>query len=204
VESSLPEGGVFGLQEDSRIIGLIYTSKMNKMKRCDRSKIHRRIKQSPPTGVNANTEDVEQPADIEKIERQVDEALARAAENLALLEHIHETLTTGLAEQVKTERARLEMEIKQAADKALHAVQKWRDVQLNQLSKLEARFSTSHVEMCRVQERIRALEIAMQMAREVRRVPFLEQYCTLDKVYLHPETHSSKQHTMHSETLSDY
>lgn len=31
-----------------------------------------------------------QPADIEKIERVVDEALAQAAENLAQLEHIHE------------------------------------------------------------------------------------------------------------------
>lgn len=31
----------------------------------------------------------------------------------------------SLAEQVKTERVRLEMEIKQAVAKALHAVQKW-------------------------------------------------------------------------------
>lgn len=36
-----------------------------------------------------------------------------------------QTLTTGLEEQVKREVARLEMEIKQAADKALHAVQNW-------------------------------------------------------------------------------
>lgn len=36
-----------------------------------------------------------------------------------------QTLTTGLAEQVKRERVRLEIEIKQAADKAVHAVQKW-------------------------------------------------------------------------------
>lgn len=33
VESTVPEGGVYGLQEDSRIIGLIYTAKMNKNKR---------------------------------------------------------------------------------------------------------------------------------------------------------------------------
>lgn len=33
VVSTLPEGQVYGLQEDSRIIGLIYTTKMNKMKR---------------------------------------------------------------------------------------------------------------------------------------------------------------------------
>ncbi|KAM9347789.1 LOW QUALITY PROTEIN: RING finger protein 17 [Symphorus nematophorus] len=158
VESAIPEGGVGELQEDSRIIGLLYTAKMNKSKR------------------NA-------PADIEKIEKMVDKALATAAENLAQLEDIHETLTTGLAEQVKRDRARLEMEIKQAADKAFHAIQKWKDVQLNQLTKLEARFATTRAEVCCVQEKIKALEIAMQMAREVRRVPFLEQYCTLDKVF---------------------
>lgn len=57
-----------------------------------------------------------------------------------------------------------------------------RDVQLNQLTKLEARFSTSQVQVCCVQGRIKSLNIAMQMAREVRRVPILGQYCTLDKV----------------------
>ncbi|KAM6978397.1 RING finger protein 17 [Tautogolabrus adspersus] len=123
-----------------------------------------------------------EPADIEKTERAVDEALVRAAENHALLENIHETLKTGLEEQVKSDRARLEIEIKQAADKALHAIQKWKDVQLSQLSKLEARFSTSQAELSCIQERIKSLGIAMQMAREVRRVPFLEKYCTLDKV----------------------
>nr|XP_033473084.1 RING finger protein 17 [Epinephelus lanceolatus]XP_033473085.1 RING finger protein 17 [Epinephelus lanceolatus] len=179
VESTLPEGGVYGLQDDSRIIGLIYTSKMNKMKRCERPRNYKRFNRSPTTGTN---EEWEQSANIEKIERAVDEALARAAENLALLEHIHETLANGLAKQVRRERARLEMEIMQAADNALHAIQKWKDMQMSQLTKLEARFSTSHIELCRVQERMKALETAMQMAREVRRVPFLEQYCTLDKV----------------------
>uniref|UniRef100_A0A4W6DQE7 Ring finger protein 17 n=1 Tax=Lates calcarifer TaxID=8187 RepID=A0A4W6DQE7_LATCA len=171
VESKLPEGGVCFLQEDSRIIGLIYTAKINRIKslRCDRSKNRRRNKLSSPTDINSNTEDIEQPADIGKIERAVEEALVQAAENLAQLEQIHETLTTSLAEQVKRERARLEMEIKQAADKAFHAVQKWRDVQLSQLTKMEAQFSASQAEVC-------------CMAREVLRVPFLEQYCTLDKV----------------------
>ncbi|XP_045910588.1 RING finger protein 17 isoform X2 [Micropterus dolomieu] len=178
VESALPEGGVYGLQEDSRIIGLIYTAKMNRMKR---SKNRRRNK-SPSTDITAKNEDMEQPVDIEKIERAVDEALVHAAKNLTLLEHIHETLTTGLAEQVKREQARLELEIKQAVEKAAYAIQKWKDVQLSQLTKLEARFSSSQAEVSSIQERIKALEIAMQMAREVRRVPFLEQYCTLDKV----------------------
>ncbi|XP_040913538.1 RING finger protein 17 [Toxotes jaculatrix] len=179
VESTLPEGGVYNLQKDSRIIDLIYTAKMNKMKR---SKNRRRNKLASSTVINASTKDMQQPADVEKIEKAVDEALAYAAENLAQLDHIHETLTNGLKEQVKRDEARLEMEIKQAADKALHAIQKWRDVQLNQLTKLEAQFSTSQAEVCRVQERMRALEVAMQMASEVRRFPFLEQYCALDEV----------------------
>ncbi|KAM9850619.1 RING finger protein 17 [Aulostomus maculatus] len=180
VEASLPEDGVYGLQEDNRIIGLIYTAKINNMKR---SKNRRKGKLSPPAhDVNANAGDMEQPADIEKIEKAVDEALARASENLAQLEHIRETLTNCLSEQVKKERTGLEKEVKQVADKALHSIQKWRDVQLTQLTKLEARFSASQAEVCRVSEKMKALEIAMQMAREVRRVPFLEQYCTLDKV----------------------
>ncbi|XP_073330079.1 RING finger protein 17 isoform X2 [Pagrus major] len=184
VESTVPKGGVYGLREDSRIIGLTYTAKMNKMKslRTERSKNRKRNKLPTSTDRNANTVDMEQPADIEKIEQTVDEALAQAAENLAQLEHIHETLTTGLAEQVKRERARLEMEVMQATDKALHAVEKWRDVQFNQLTKLEARFSTSQMQVCCVQEKIKSLNIAMQMAREVRRVPVLGQYCTLEKV----------------------
>ncbi|KAM7380101.1 hypothetical protein PAMP_003418 [Pampus punctatissimus] len=179
VESNLPEGGVYGLQEDSRIIGLIYTAKMNKMKR---SKNCRRNKWLSSVDINANTEDMMKPADIEKTDNVVNEALAKAAVNIAQLEQIHETLMTGLAGQVKREQARLAKEIKQAGDKAAHAIQKWKDVQLNQLTKLEEKFSASKSEVCRVQERIKALEIAVQMAREVSRVPFLEQYCILDKV----------------------
>lgn len=55
-------------------------------------------------------------------------------------------------------------------------------MQVNQLAKLEEQFSTSKAEVSRVQERLKALEIAMQMARGVQQVPSLEQYCTLDKV----------------------
>ncbi|XP_063353651.1 RING finger protein 17 [Pelmatolapia mariae] len=181
VESTLPEGRVYGLQEESRIIGLIYTTKMNKMKRCDKSKNRKKNKGSPSTDTHVSS-DMEQQADIERIQKTVDEALAQAAETLAQLVHIHETLTTGLEEQVKREVARLEMEIKQAADKALHAVQNWKDAQMSQLTKLETKFSSSQAAVRHIQERIKALEIAMQMARKVRRVPFLEQYCILDKV----------------------
>ena len=57
-----------------------------------------------------------------------------------------------------------------------------RDVQFNQVSKLEAQLSTIQAVVVLVQERIKALEIAMKVAREVRRVPNLGQYCTLDSV----------------------
>uniref|UniRef100_I3KFC2 Ring finger protein 17 n=1 Tax=Oreochromis niloticus TaxID=8128 RepID=I3KFC2_ORENI len=102
VETTLPEGRVYGLQEDSRIIGLIYTTKMNKMK-------------------------------------------SKTAE-------------------------------------LLPSPQNRKDAQMSQLTKLETKFSSSQAAVCHIQERIKALEIAMQMARKVRRVPFLEQYCILDKV----------------------
>ncbi|KAM4731883.1 RING finger protein 17 [Anableps anableps] len=183
-ESALPDGGVYGLQEESRIIGLIYTAEMNQLKslRCNGPKGCLKNRLSTRRMTTSNTDDVKQPADIGKIERIVDESLVQAAKNLAQLENIYETLTAGLAEQVKRERTRLEMEIMQASNKALHTIQKWKDTQLNQLSKMETQFPSIQAVVSHVHERIKALEIAMQMAREVRRVPFLEQYCILDKV----------------------
>ncbi|XP_071779829.2 RING finger protein 17 [Centroberyx gerrardi] len=182
VESTLPEAGVSGLQEDSRIIGLIYTAKMNKIKnsRIDKAKLRRKNKLLF-TEDDAKTDD-EQPADVEKVEKAVDEALAQAAENIAQLDHILQTLVTGLAVQVKKERARLVMEIDEAVDRATHILSKRREALLTELTNMEGRFSSGHVEVNRVQERMKAMEIAMQMAREVRRVPSLEQYCALDKV----------------------
>ncbi|XP_074550284.1 RING finger protein 17 [Halichoeres trimaculatus] len=183
VESILPEGGVHALQEDSRIIGLIYTAQVNKQKnlRTEKSMKHRKNKFAS-LDINDNTVDEEQQPTDKKSGKVVDEALAQAAENLALLKQIQETLKTGLAEQVKVERVRLEVEIKQSAEEALYFVQTWKQIQLSKLSELEGKFSTSQVELGRVQEQIKSLGIAMQMAREVLRVPFLEQYCTLDKV----------------------
>ncbi|XP_054643204.1 RING finger protein 17 [Dunckerocampus dactyliophorus] len=181
VASSLPEEGVFGLQEDARIIGLIYTIKMNKTRSQRFEKSNSRIRMYASPNVDGNS-DEEQPVNLEEIEKAIDEALATAAENLAKLEYLHETLTTGFAEQVKQERTRLETEINQAADNALNATQKWRDVQLSQLNKLEARFSNSQAEVCSVKDRITLLENAMQKVKKVRCVPFLKQYGDLDKV----------------------
>lgn len=52
-------------------------------------------------------------------------------------------------------------------------------MQLHQLTKL-----CYQTQLCEVQERIKSLEIAMQKAREIRRVPVLEQYCSLDTVLM--------------------
>uniref|UniRef100_A0AAQ6A8N9 Tudor domain-containing protein n=1 Tax=Amphiprion ocellaris TaxID=80972 RepID=A0AAQ6A8N9_AMPOC len=171
VESTLPKEGVDGLQEDPRIIGLIYTAKMNKIKR---SKSRRKNKLSAPPDVNTNTEN------MDKLKQQ--SCSVCVADVLNECFSFGQTLTSGHEKQVKREKARLEMEIKQTTDKALHAIQKWKEVQFSQLTELESQFSTSKAVVCRVQERIKALETAMQMAREVRRSLFLEKYCTLDKV----------------------
>lgn len=50
-----------------------------------------------------------------------------------------QTLSAGLAEQVKKERARLEMEIKHVADKALHSVQNWYVCKLSKYAKKNKR-----------------------------------------------------------------
>uniref|UniRef100_A0A3Q3MRH5 Ring finger protein 17 n=1 Tax=Mastacembelus armatus TaxID=205130 RepID=A0A3Q3MRH5_9TELE len=117
-ELTLPEGGVYGLQEDSRIIGLIYTAKVNKMKRL------------------------------------VSWWFKGFLNNVCKVTFI-------LMPAISFHR---------------------KDAQMSQLTNLEAQFSTTQMELCSIQERMKALETAMQIAREVRRVPFLEQYCTLDKV----------------------
>ncbi|KAM9342298.1 RING finger protein 17 [Pholidichthys leucotaenia] len=182
VESSLSDDGVCGLLEESRIIGLIYTAKMNRKRSCRDEKPKSFSRNKPHEKGNATTVDIKPAVDIEKIEKAVDKALAQAAQNLAQLQHIHEELTTGLMEQVRRERAWLEMEIKNATDKALHAIYKWKDQQLSDLTKLQTQFSSTNAALSHIQGRIKALETAMQIAREVQRVPFLARYCVLDKV----------------------
>ncbi|XP_068185865.1 RING finger protein 17 [Antennarius striatus] len=179
VKTTVPEGGVCRLQEESRIIGLIYTSRVNKKRS---SKVHRRTKTTSPAVMDPKTNKLEETADLTKIENMLDEALARGAENVAQLEQIRETLTNGLVEQLSRERARLTMEILEATDKAHDAVQKWKDVQLSELEQLVAGFPTIHMQLFDVENRIKSFETAMQMARQIRRIPFLERYCTIDKV----------------------
>ncbi|XP_077436804.1 RING finger protein 17 isoform X2 [Vanacampus margaritifer] len=180
VESVLPEEGVFGLQEDNRIIGLIYTTKMNKMRRNSRRKVVKTL--ALTSDIIGNPEDAKQPEDPEEIESSFDEALAIAAEHLAKLEHFDQNLTTGLVEQVKKEQVRLKMEISHAADKAMHDIRKWRDMQLGQLSGLSAHFSNTHTQVCKVKAMMGTLENAVQKAKKLRCVPFLKQYSNWDQI----------------------
>uniref|UniRef100_A0A8C7XJ98 Tudor domain-containing protein n=1 Tax=Oryzias sinensis TaxID=183150 RepID=A0A8C7XJ98_9TELE len=57
-------------------------------------------------------------------------------------------------------------------------------VQLHELTELETQFFSSQPTVSHIQERIKSLKNAMQMAREIRHVPFLDQYCVLDKVWI--------------------
>uniref|UniRef100_A0A8C7CAS3 Ring finger protein 17 n=1 Tax=Oncorhynchus kisutch TaxID=8019 RepID=A0A8C7CAS3_ONCKI len=133
-KSTLPEGGVEGLQVDSRIIGLIYTAKMNKMK-------------SIP------------------------------AVCLAL-----QTLVKGLMVQVKREKARLLMEIDEAMDRAFTILNRRKGALVAELTNMEQHFPSSRRELGRVEERMRALDTAMQKAKQVGQHPSLESYCDLEQL----------------------
>ncbi|KAM6970584.1 RING finger protein 17 [Aplochiton taeniatus] len=197
VESNLPEGGVDELQVDSRIIGLIYTAKINNMKSHRGDIAQRPIRRMPLSPLKEaketqqeenNTEQVllqmgnKDPLKIDKAEKAVEEALAQASENMAKLENIHQTLVMGLTVQVKREKARLLMEINETMDRAFSVLQKRKGVLLSELSNMEQYFPSSGKELGRVEDRKKSLEIAMQKARQVRQFPSLESYCNLDKV----------------------
>ncbi|KAF6717026.1 RING finger protein 17 [Oryzias melastigma] len=189
VESTLPADGVLGLQEESSIIGVIYTAKIMFSFTLLKLSLKHKIRYVVVVFFlqQCSAKHLDQPliqaGDAEKkADTKVDEALAEAAENLCKLIIAHEALTDGLTEQLKAEKARLEMEINQAADKALCTIQKWKTVQINEQTELETKFFTSQPMLSHIQERIKSLKKAMEMARELRRVPFLEQYCVLDKL----------------------
>ncbi|KAM3850676.1 RING finger protein 17-like, partial [Diretmus argenteus] len=92
------------------------------------------------------------------------------------------TLVTGLATQAKREQARLVTEIDKAVDQAIQTLYMRREALLRELPKMQARFSSSHEEVSRVQERMNVLKMAIQTAKEFRHAPSLEQYDTLEKV----------------------
>ncbi|XP_057707623.1 RING finger protein 17 isoform X1 [Corythoichthys intestinalis] len=183
VESILPEEGVYGLQEDTGIIGLIYSAKMKKMRWSDTSKRgSSRRGRATSSDISCTLKDMEQLPELEKVEKAMDEAMTSAKENLAKLKVLHQTLIEGLEKQMKKEEARLEKEINRATDKAINVTRKWGQMQLSQLSGLQLHFSSTHAEICKVKGRIATLEDALQKAKTVRRLPFLKQYGDLDKI----------------------
>uniref|UniRef100_A0A4W5RKN9 Ring finger protein 17 n=1 Tax=Hucho hucho TaxID=62062 RepID=A0A4W5RKN9_9TELE len=141
-KSTLPEGGVEGLQVDSRIIGLIYTAKMNKMKR-----------------------------------KMLPVAYLLCCFPL-------QTLVKGLTVQVKREKARLLMEIDEAMDRAFTILNRRKGALVAELTNMEQHFPSSRRELGQVEERMRALETAMQKAKQVGQHPSLESYCDLEQLSL--------------------
>ncbi|KAJ8013110.1 hypothetical protein DPEC_G00049880 [Dallia pectoralis] len=171
VESTLPEGGVDGLEVDSRIIGLIYTAKINKMKRPRQRRVH--------SSTSADTEEIKQGSDVDKA---VKEALAQASNNMADLQRVHQTLVKGLEVQVKREKARLLVEIDKAMDRAFTVLNTRKGALVSELTHMEQYFPSSRRELARVEDRMRALETAIQKAKQVGGHPSLESCCDLDQL----------------------
>ncbi|XP_046903761.1 RING finger protein 17 [Hypomesus transpacificus] len=187
VESTLPEGGVEGLQVDSRVIGLIYTAKMNKTRssRIDRQRLHK-VKPSSPVQENSTEAPLMAPSaqasDIKVTEGVMEDALLQASKNMAQLRDIHQTLVKGLSLQVKKEKARLQKELDQVMDEAYNILHRRKVVLLSELTHMEQHFPFSRRVLGKVEERMSSLETAMQRAKQVHQFPSLESYCHLDSV----------------------
>ncbi|XP_030198971.1 RING finger protein 17 isoform X1 [Gadus morhua] len=271
VESSLPEGGVYGLEVESRIIGLVYTVRMKKIKSertvlgsgSNRAARHCWNSQHPTQRPNVSTDDgktaedtvstnnvmqadtgkatdtvptgsatptsydgqdsgkakgdatkkckqhgkgkdmddvrdgealkekghvahpdqcVEPPADGNKVEKLVDEALTKAAENLAHLEQIQQILLLGQSLQAKREEERMRTEVNESVFQANQLLLERQEVLLRELKAMEVHFPSTEVQLERVQKRIEAVENAVRKARQVRLHPSLELYCDLHMV----------------------
>ncbi|KAJ8352610.1 hypothetical protein SKAU_G00240860 [Synaphobranchus kaupii] len=174
MESALSEDGVEGLQVDSRIIGLIYTAKMNIRKNRDRPRHRKPASPTPPP--------VESPEQEPDVEKGLDDALCQAAENLSQLESIHQTLVEGLQVQVKKEKARLVKELDEVMEVAVNILRKRKGAVLAELAHPEQFFLASRQVLGQVEERRKDLHTAIQKAKQVRQHPSLGSYCELDKV----------------------
>ncbi|KAG9271211.1 RING finger protein 17 [Astyanax mexicanus] len=178
--TNVGEEGVDGLQVDSRIIGLIYTARMNTKKR-QGDKLRARKFRSPSASPPARTEhpNTEVGPDMLKV---LDEALCKATENLNTLDNLHQTLTSGIHAQLKKERSRITKEIEDCTEKAIGMLHKRRSVLMSELSSLEQLFSDGREECQKLEERRKEMRMAIQKAKHVRQVPSLGTYCHLDKV----------------------
>ncbi|KAK3543926.1 hypothetical protein QTP70_031835 [Hemibagrus guttatus] len=174
MSTEIGEEGVDGLQVDSRIIGLIYTAKMNSKRR---QPIRRW--RSPAEHPSAHKNLAEEGPDVVKI---INEALCKASENINTLDSLHQTLVSGIQAQLKKERTRIIKEIDDCMEKANIILQRRRSALVSELSCLEKLFSAGREECQKLQVRRRELRTAIQKARHIRRVPLLESYCHLDEI----------------------
>ncbi|KAF4086779.1 hypothetical protein AMELA_G00088320 [Ameiurus melas] len=183
--TEIGEEGVNGLQVDSRIIGLIYTAKMNSKKSKNARGLHGRVRQTvcrlrSPAAESSTLEKLaEEDPGVVKI---LNEAICKASENLNTLNRLHQTLVKGIQSQLKKERNRIIKEIDDAIEKAMIILQKRRSALVSELSCLEKLFSAGREECQKMQARRRELCTAIQKARYVCQVPLLETYCHLDEI----------------------
>ncbi|XP_036430958.1 RING finger protein 17 [Colossoma macropomum] len=179
--TNVGEEGVDGLQVDSRIIGLIYTAKMNTKKRHregdkQRARRFRSPSASPPDQKQQSTE---VSPDVLEV---LDEALSKATENLNTLDSLHQTFVTGIQAQMTKEKSRITKEIEDCVEKAVGVLHRRRGMLMSELGSLEQLFSAGWDECQRVEDRRKELHTAIQKARHVRQVPSLGTYCHLDEI----------------------
>ncbi|XP_021334643.1 RING finger protein 17 isoform X1 [Danio rerio] len=180
MDTRTSEEGVDGLEVDSRIIGLIYTARMNTKKGHSGDKWKSQKFKSPPSSAAVHTEEnAEGKPDVVKV---LDEALTKATENLNQLDKLHQTLANGVHGQLRKERSRIIREIDEAVEKAKSILLKRRSMLVSTLSSVDLLFSGGQMECKRIEERIKELRTAIQKARHVRQVPSLETYCDLEKI----------------------
>ncbi|KAI5628523.1 RING finger protein 17, partial [Silurus asotus] len=173
MSSEIGEEGVDGLQVDSRIVGLIYTSKMNSKRRHTAHRTRGRAARS------SHQELADEGPDVGKV---LNEALCRAKENLKSLDNLHQSLFTGIQSQLNKEKTRVIKEIDECVEKAIAVLQRRRNALVSDLSCLEELFSPGREECQKLQMRRKELHTAIQKAQHVCQVPLLETYCHLDEI----------------------
>ncbi|KAI4883302.1 hypothetical protein NFI96_024399 [Prochilodus magdalenae] len=181
METNVGEEGVDGLQVDSRIIGLIYTAKMNTKKRMregDKQR-SRRFKSLSKSSSVQQQQSTEVSPDMLEV---LDEALSKATKNLSTLDSLHQTFVTGIQAQLTNERSRITKEIEDCIEKAVGVVHRRRGMLMSELSCLEQLFTAGWDECQKVETRQKELRTAIQKARNVRQAPSLGTYCHLDEI----------------------
>ncbi|XP_035378869.1 RING finger protein 17 [Electrophorus electricus] len=179
--TKVDEEGVDGLQVDSRIIGLIYTAKMNSKRSCHgRHRWRGRRVGSLPSPPPAHpTQNAGTDQDLVKV---LDEALCKATENLNTLDSLHQSVVQGIQTELKREKTRITKEIEDCIDKATGILHRRRGVLLSELNQVEQLFSTGREECRRVEARRKELFTVMQKARHIRQVPSLRTCCHLAQI----------------------